>query len=122
MSHQHATAVIDVPVPIGQDLDATGARLLALAAALRDDAAVGSSVVDEPSYLGVQDLVEDRALLRIVITTQPSQQFVVRRAYLGRIAAAIRAGDLPPLPITGMQKEVVVREGASTDAVMGGLD
>jgi small conductance mechanosensitive channel len=123
LSHHHAVAVIDVPVGIGENLDVVGERLLTLARDLQSDPQIGPSVLDEPTLLGVQEIQEDRVLLRLTIKTLPAQQFVVRRAFLGQVAGAVRRGELPRLPITGLQKEVVVKEGPGPEiAAMGGLD
>ncbi len=123
LSHHFATTVVDVPVRIGEDLDVVGERLVGLARALQTSSVVGDSILEEPVLVGVQDLQEDRVLLRITIKTRPAEQFKVRRALLALVAAAVRRGELPPMPITGMQKEVVVREGSGAqNAAMGGLD
>ena len=66
----------------------------ALARSLQSDAIVGGEIVGEPRLVGVEQLLSDRAMLRVAIPTRPGAQAGVRRAFLVRVADAVRRGEL----------------------------
>jgi moderate conductance mechanosensitive channel len=82
-----ANAVVDVPFPITAEVAVTVAALEAVVAPL------------EAEVLGVQELTDDRFILRVTARTEPGQQFGARRKLRAAIADAYRDGRLPkPAP------------------------
>ena len=94
LTQGNGAAAVDVTVPIADDLNVVGTRLLAIARGLRSDPTAGSLVVGEPQYVGVEELHADTALLRVVLPCKPAAQSTVRRAFLSAVAAAERSGVL----------------------------
>jgi small conductance mechanosensitive channel len=106
LSQGKATAIVDVTVRAHDDLDRVGGRLVDLGLELRSDAATGPLITADPELLGVESLGPDTAVLRIGLETRPGAQFTVRRAYLGRVAAAERRGELRGLGADPGQDDV----------------
>jgi small-conductance mechanosensitive channel len=80
-----ARAVLDVNVGLGEDLDHVQAVLLQIAEQLRADPAFGPYVLGEPEVWGVESLTVDGVLMRVVVKTQPLQQWTVARELRKRI-------------------------------------
>jgi small-conductance mechanosensitive channel len=95
LSQEWAQAVLDVPVSRDADLREVTATIEEIAAGLRDDDAVAADILDDPQVLGVQDLLDDRVVLRLVVKTRPAAQFAVMRALRTRVLAASAEGRLP---------------------------
>jgi moderate conductance mechanosensitive channel len=97
LSHDWAQAVLDVPIPIDADIDAVSTELRSIGQQLLADGTTRSLVLGEPQVLGVQDLSDDRAVLRMTIKTEPGGQFEVLRVVRRAIAEAEKNGRLPRL-------------------------
>ncbi len=106
LSQEWGQAVLDVPVSLDADPDDAARLLEALAVSLAADPELAERVVDTPQVLGVQDLLDDRAVLRLLIRTRPGQQFDVMRAMRVRVLKAIQDGSFPGPPSA---RTVVVR-------------
>ena len=85
---------VDIAVSLQQDLAAVGATVCGLGRSLAADARVGQYLAGEPEYLGVEDLDDDRAVLRFRLTCRVEGRHQVRRAFLAAVAAAERAGQV----------------------------
>lgn len=94
LTQGNGAAAVDITVPITEDLEVVGARLVEIARAVRSDAQVGSLMVGEPQFVGVEELHPDEAVLRVVLPCRPAAQAPVRRAFLSAVAAAERQGLL----------------------------
>ena len=99
LTQDYANAVIDLSFPISASVTVTTAAVNELVAPF------------EASVLGVQDLTDDRFVLRVVARTAPGQQFSTRRQIRAVAADAYREGRLPTPP--GGQTVVVL--GAPVD-------
>jgi len=97
-----ARAVIDVAVGYGEDLDRVQDLLLRIGHDLRSDADYGPRILDEPEVWGVEALNADSVVVRLVVKTQPLQQWNVGRELRHRIKIGFdRAGiPLPAQPRT----------------------
>jgi small-conductance mechanosensitive channel len=97
LSQEWGQAVLDVPVSLDADVGAMAAELERLAA----DPAFADKILEPPHVLGVQELLNDRAALRLTMKTRPAEQFAVMRAMRQRVLAAERDGrfHLPPRPL-----------------------
>jgi small-conductance mechanosensitive channel len=80
-----ARTVLDVNVGLGEDLDRVEEVLLETAEALRNDEQFGSYILDQPEVWGVESLTVDGVLMRVVVKTQPLQQWTVARELRRRI-------------------------------------
>ncbi|HYY10720.1 MAG TPA: mechanosensitive ion channel family protein [Kineosporiaceae bacterium] len=80
-----ARAVLDVGVAYGEDLARAEQLLLAVAHDLKDDDTFGALVLEEPEMWGVESVSADGVVLRLVVKTQPLQQWAVARELRRRI-------------------------------------
>ena len=80
-----ARAVLDVGVAYGEDLARAEDLLLAVARQLKDDEHFGPLVLEEPEMWGVESVSADGVVLRLVVKTQPLQQWAVARELRRRI-------------------------------------
>ena len=79
MSQQWARALLDVSVAYGSDLDLAQAEIKRVADELWHDPAWAGQVLEEPEVWGVEDLAPDGVTIRLVVKTQPAEQFKVLR-------------------------------------------
>jgi small conductance mechanosensitive channel len=100
LSQGRSVAAVDVSVPLTEDLEVVGARLVALARGL--DRTPGDSTMERgtPVFVGVEELHADRAVLRMHLPCAPAGQLAVRRAFLLAVAQAERSGTLRDIDAT----------------------
>jgi small conductance mechanosensitive channel len=92
LSQEWAQAVVDVPVARDSDLAAAAAAITAAASELNDDPDVRSDLVGEPRVLGVQQVLDDRIVLRLVVRTRPGARLSVEREIRAHLIEAARHG------------------------------
>ncbi|MCL4157607.1 UNVERIFIED_CONTAM: hypothetical protein GTU68_000330 [Idotea baltica] len=94
MSQLWSKAVIDIAVAYETDLDEAGRVLKTTAdemwAARVDDA----TIIEEPAYLGVERFEADGVALRLVIKTEPNEQWAAARELRGRLKTALDAAGI----------------------------
>ena len=90
-----AQVVIDLPVPYDADLGAVGATMKAAADELAADEDWADAVLEEPQLLGVEQIGEDRAVLRLTVKVRPADQWRVARELRRRIAERLDADGTP---------------------------
>lgn len=102
LSKDWARAVVEIPIPVGEDLNRVNDILHAVAStAMRDDQ-LRELVLDEPALMGVDSIELDTVNLRMVARTLPGKQFDVGRQLRAMIVAAlaragvVSAGDASP--------------------------
>jgi small conductance mechanosensitive channel len=78
-------AVLDIAVAKDADIAAARELLLQVGRGLREEAAFRHVVVDDPEVWGVEVLTKDEFVLRLVVKTQPLQQWQVARELRRRI-------------------------------------
>ncbi len=83
---------VDIGVALGQDLAAAASTICELGRALVADPTVGQYLAGEPDYLGVEELHDDRAILRFRLISRVEGRQQVRRAFLAAVAEAERHG------------------------------
>ncbi len=118
MSQQWARALLDVVVAYGTDVDMAQAVIKQVADGLWNDPAWRGKVLEEPEVWGVEQFAPDGVTIRLVVKTQPSEQFAVMRELRRRLKAAFdEAGIEMPFP----QRTIWVRRdpGASAEADAG---
>jgi moderate conductance mechanosensitive channel len=90
-SHGWARAVLDVPVAYGQDSERARALVEQVAAELAADPEWSEHVLEAPEVWGVEDVQADAYLLRLVVKTEPLQQWPVARELRERIMRTFTA-------------------------------
>jgi small conductance mechanosensitive channel len=96
-SHGWARAVLDVRVAYEEDTDRARALLLGVARDITADPEWSDSVLEEPEVWGVEDLAADSVILRLVVKTEPLQQWKLARELRERIKLTFDAEgiDIP---------------------------
>jgi moderate conductance mechanosensitive channel len=93
LSRDWARVVVDVPVPVGVDLNHVSEILRRVCAEVFADPEMKPLLLDPPNVMGVENLEVDHFNLRVVARTLPGKQFDVGRALRSRITLAfLRAG------------------------------
>jgi small conductance mechanosensitive channel len=119
MSQQWARALLDVTVGYGADTDQAQGIIKRVADDVWQDPAWSGQVLEEPEVWGIEDLGADGVTIRLVVKTQPAEQFVVLRELRSRIKLALDdAGVEIPFP----QRVVWVRRDPGTSADAGPED
>jgi moderate conductance mechanosensitive channel len=77
--------VLDIAVGNEEDIARTREQLLRIGTNLRDDPAFTHVIVGDPEVWGVEVLAADEFVLRLVVKTQPMQQWSVARELRRRI-------------------------------------
>jgi small conductance mechanosensitive channel len=88
-SQQWARAVVDVAVAYGTDIRATTAIIEGVAAALRDEPEWARLIQEDPEVLGVETLGADGVNIRLIVQTEPGEQFKVMRELRLRLREAM---------------------------------
>jgi moderate conductance mechanosensitive channel len=86
-----ARAVLDVGVAYGEDIARAERVLLGVAQDLKTDEQFGPLVLEEPEMWGVESMTADSVVLRLVVKTQPLQQWTVARELRRRIKERLDA-------------------------------
>ncbi len=110
MSQQWARALLDVSVAYGSDLDLAQAVIKAAADGLWQDPAWSEEVLEEPELWGVESLAPEGVTIRLVVKTQPAEQFRVLRELRGRIKLAL---DEAGVDIATTQRTLVMQQDPS---------
>lgn len=87
-SQQWSRALLDVAVAYQTDIDHATAVIKRTADAMWADPEAGSSILEEPSVWGVEDLGADGIAIRLVVKTRPNEQWTVSRQLRARLKAA----------------------------------
>jgi moderate conductance mechanosensitive channel len=98
LSRDWARAVIDVPIPIGTDINRVSNVLRTVGEEAFADEDLRPQLLDPPSVMGVEELDVEFLKMRVVARTLPGKQFDVGRILRARIALALQAEGLnvPP--------------------------
>ena len=116
MSQQWARALLDLPVAHGSDLDRAQAVIKEAADAVWQDPAWAGQVLEEPEMWGIEQLGPDGVTIRLVVKTQPAEQFKVLRELRLRITAALETAGID---LASSQRTLVMQHepAAPTPAV-----
>jgi small-conductance mechanosensitive channel len=115
-----ARAVLDVNIGYTEDIDHAEEVLLETAQQLRDDPKFAAFVIDEPEVWGVEALTMDGVVMRVVVKTQPLQQWTVARELRRRIkmrldSEGIEMRTMPRTVIVNEEEEAPPRSAARAD-------
>jgi small conductance mechanosensitive channel len=113
MSQQWARALLDVSVAYGSDLELAQTEIKRVADELWQDPAWAGQVLEEPEVWGVEDLGPDGVTIRLVVKTQPAEQFKVLRELRVRLKQAM---DAAGIEIPTAQRTIWVRRDPGTSA------
>jgi small conductance mechanosensitive channel len=101
LSQEWAMAVVDVPVARHSDLRAASAAITEAANGLNEVPDLRNDLLGDPTVLGVQEVLDDRIVLRLVVRTKPGARLEVQRQIRARLIDAVREGRFespPPAP------------------------
>lgn len=93
-SQQWARALVDVNVAYGTDVDHAQQIIKDTADGLWTDPAWEGVILEEPEVWGVEQLSTDAIQIRLVVKTQPAEQFRVTRDLRRRLLQAFDANDI----------------------------
>jgi small conductance mechanosensitive channel len=93
-SQQWSRAVVDVPVTFEADTGVATDVIRQVAEDIWREPEYASVILAEPSVLGVESLAPGRVVIRVVVRTQPQQQWRVERELRVRIKAALDAAGI----------------------------
>ncbi|HSV64724.1 MAG TPA: mechanosensitive ion channel family protein [Mycobacteriales bacterium] len=93
-SQGFARVVLDVPVAQGADLERAGHIMRETAETLRADDDWSQSVLEDPKYLGVEQINPDGVVLRLTVKVRPGEQWRVGRELRRRIIDRFDAEDV----------------------------
>lgn len=103
-----ARAVLDIEVGYQADLDEAGRILLETATQLWREQPADSTIISEPEYWGVERFGADGVTLRLVVRTEPTEQWQTARELRSRVKIAFDdAGIEIPFP----QRTVWLNDG-----------
>lgn len=106
LSKDWSRVIIDVPIPVGQDLAKATEVLRTCGRDLAADSAWRDVLLGEPIVAGVENIELGHLMLRMVARTQPGKQFDVGRELRLRIAIALQeAGVTAPAEMLVHQPE-----------------
>ncbi|MDV3126670.1 mechanosensitive ion channel family protein [Mycobacterium sp. 21AC1] len=94
LSKDWARAVVDIPVPVGADLNLVNDVLDEVAEKAAEDPQLSKLVLDKPQLMGVESIGVDTVNLRMVARTLPGKQFEVGRRLRVRVVRALRRAGI----------------------------
>ncbi len=94
MSQEWARALLDVGIAYGADIDAASAIILRVATDMADEDEFQEQFMEAPEIWGVQELSGDSVDIRLVVKTQPGQQWAIARELRRRIKLALDAAKI----------------------------
>ncbi len=107
-SQRWARAVLDVDVAYDTDIDRASEVMKAVADEVWREAAEQATILEEPEVWGVERFAADSIAIRLVVKTDPGEQWTTARVLRRRIKHAFdEAGIEIPFP----QRTVWLREG-----------
>jgi small conductance mechanosensitive channel len=86
--------VIDVPVPVGEDVNEATTVLRHVCDEAYQDHGLQPLLLDPPSVMGVEKIEQDYLVIRVIARTLPGKQFDVGRDLRARVAHALREAGI----------------------------
>src|SRR5215207_6248795 len=111
-SQGFAQVIIDLPVPYGADLTAVGATMKAAADELAAQPDWEDAVLEQPELLGVEQIGQERVVLRLTVKVRPPDQWQLARELRRRIADRLDVDGTP----RDHAKDLAVRTRPARDA------
>ncbi len=120
-------AVLDIGIAYEDDIERAQEAMIAAANDVREADMENATIIDEPQVLGVEQLGANSVILRMVVRTEPGEQWAVARAIRLRIKARFdaegieipfaqsvvrfRSEDQPPISPTATSGETGADDG-----------
>lgn len=101
MSRDWARLLVEVPVPLDEDVDYVAARIDEVGRELAADETWGPMILEVPTVTGVDDLGADSLRLRVSGRTLPERHWSVARELRRRIALAAASSGTPAIADLG---------------------
>jgi moderate conductance mechanosensitive channel len=139
MTRGFSFAVMDIGVAYREDTDEVIEVMKAVAAELRADEEFGPRILEDIDVAGVDAWGDSAVIIKCRFRTVALSQWMVRRAYLGRLKKAFDAhgieipyphltvyagqdkdGSAPPMPLQVLRSKAVAAVAAGTAAATGG--
>jgi moderate conductance mechanosensitive channel len=98
LSKEWARVVVDLPIPIDQDLEKATQALRDMASEMGKDPAWKDLLLGDPVVAGVETIEVGYLQLRLIARTLPGQQFDVGRELRLRAARALQQAGVAPPP------------------------
>jgi moderate conductance mechanosensitive channel len=98
LSKEWSRVVIDIPVPVGQDLNRATELIRNTGAAMAEDGQWRDVLLGRPVVAGVENIEVGYLMLRVVARTLPGRQFDVGRELRLRIALALQEAGITAPP------------------------
>lgn len=95
MSQEWSRAVLDVEIGAAADVDQASRIIEEVAREVASDPAYRELMLGEPDNLGVESILADRIVLRMVAKTRAGEQWAVSRELRRRIKLALDAEGVP---------------------------
>ncbi|MFP4148644.1 MAG: mechanosensitive ion channel family protein, partial [Nitriliruptoraceae bacterium] len=119
MSQEWARALLDVGVAYGTDIDAASDLIRTIACDMAHEPDFEEIFLGEPEIWGVENLGADSVDIRLVIKTQPGQQWAIARELRRRIKNAFDAAEVeipfPQRTVWLRTEQAVALGGAEAD-------
>jgi small conductance mechanosensitive channel len=93
-----ARAIVDVRVPLGEDIGRVRTTLEELFAEMRKDPVLRDWIREGPSVLGIETLADSGQVLRVVADTRPSRRWDTERQLRERITRKLLEIGITPSP------------------------
>ena len=93
-------AVVDVDLPLGTDVDRVERMLEDVAQQLRENGTLAGALLDDPQVWGVESMDKDGLTIRVVVKTQPLQQWAIARELRRLISNRLDAENVRTPPPT----------------------
>jgi len=93
-SQQWSRAVVDVPISSRADIDRARATIQTTADEFARDPAWSERIIDAPEVWGVESFTLDAVTIRLVVKTNPHEQWAVARELRARIKRALDAAGI----------------------------
>ncbi len=110
-SQQWSRAVVDVPIAGNADLDRARAVIAQTADALAQEPRWREKILDAPEVWGVESFTLDAVTIRLVVKTQPAEQFRVARELRSRLKLALDAAGIAAAPTSDAAESGDERSG-----------
>jgi len=112
LSKLWSRALLDVGIAYEDDIERAEAAMIAAANDVREADIESATIIEDPQVLGVQDFGASSVVLRMLIRTEPGEQWAVARAVRARIKARF---DEDGIEIPFAQSVIRVRSESSSE-------
>jgi small-conductance mechanosensitive channel len=85
ITYEFSRVVVDLAVAYDVSVDRAMEVVRAIADGLATDPELSESIVEETQILGVEELGESGVVIRVLLTTDPEDRWVIKREFLRRI-------------------------------------